>query len=88
MPHPVLARVSRSIVTSGKQSDKMSKPRKLSNAPRKLARLKPDENAAWDVYFADYCSNVRNDSARADRFAWRRLQEDFLRLKKYYGAKP
>jgi hypothetical protein len=66
----------------------MSKTRKPSIPPRKLARLKPDENKAWDVYFADYCSNVRNDSARADRFAWRQLQQDFPRLKKYDRAKP
>jgi hypothetical protein len=54
---------------------------------RKLATLKPQENRDWEYYFSWYKNNGLTD-IEADRNAWRDLQQQYPRLKKYKGCKP
>jgi hypothetical protein len=62
---------------------------KQGGRPRKpLATLSPQESKVYDDAFVHYMSNVKQDTARADRYAWRKTQEAFSRLKNYSGAKP
>jgi hypothetical protein len=57
---------------------------------RKLVRLTRKEAKAWDFAFAMYAeptSSKKRDKQAAE-MAWRDMQEDFPRLKKYDGCKP
>lgn len=52
---------------------------------KKLATLTPEENSAWENAFAFY---AEAPEIKADELAWRDVQKQFPRLKKYDGAKP
>ena len=54
---------------------------------RRLAKLTAEEDKAWTTAFVHYKDDGKTDS-RADRMAWRDVQEQFPRLKQYDGCKP
>jgi hypothetical protein len=53
---------------------------------RQLATLTPEEDKVWDKTFEHYLGEGYSDS-RADRAAWKDLQQQFPRLKKYDGIR-
>jgi hypothetical protein len=55
---------------------------------KKLATLTKDEGEMYSNEFEYYLRAVRNDSGRADAYAWRCLVLSFPRLAEYEGAKP
>jgi hypothetical protein len=55
---------------------------------KRLARLNREEDRNFCASFEFYYNNVRKDSNRACNYAWRLLQKQFPRLKKYQGAYP
>ncbi len=55
---------------------------------RKKARLTKAEDATYCKCFEWYCNNVRNDSKRADRHAWRCCIQIFPRLASHTGCLP
>lgn len=56
--------------------------------PRKLATLDPIENQAWIEYFLYAKETLKYGDLRADAYAWRRMVEDYPRLKAFDGARP
>ena len=59
----------------------------MKTKAKRLATLKPAENKAWIDAFNQYLGTGYS-SHGADRNAWREIQEQFPRLKKYDGCKP
>ena len=55
---------------------------------RRLATLTPDEDAAWVYALNYYIEDEGMGDSRADRAAWKDVQQQFPRLKEYDGAKP
>jgi len=54
---------------------------------RKLAKLNAIEERAWEAAFRFHCVAGKSDT-RATNAAWRDLQREFPRLRKFDGAKP
>jgi hypothetical protein len=54
--------------------------------PRKLAKLTTAEEKAWEHAFRFHSVAGKSDT-RAANAAWRDLQGEFPRLRKYQGAK-
>jgi hypothetical protein len=54
---------------------------------RKLALMSSHENKCWVFAFC-YWLDLRKTDQEADRLAWRDVQLEFPRLRKYYGCKP
>jgi hypothetical protein len=56
---------------------------------KRLARLDSVEDYAWQTYFNWFLENrVDHRPARADKYAWDMMQNEFPRLKKYDGCLP
>ena len=55
---------------------------------KQLTTLTAEELACYSNEFEHYLRNVRNNSRRADAYAWLRCVAAFPRLAKYEGAKP
>ena len=55
--------------------------------PKKIAVLTPEENKAWESYFACYVEDGLSDE-EADQATWNDLQKDFPRLLEFDGCKP
>jgi hypothetical protein len=55
---------------------------------KRLARLNRDEARTYSDAFELYLNNVRRDSGRADRYAWRQCVASYPRLAAFEGAKP
>ncbi len=53
---------------------------------KRIAKLNPKENHAWEFAFCFHLEDGNSD-AKADRLAWKDLQADFPRLKKYQGCR-
>lgn len=53
-----------------------------------MAKLTKREADIYSNEFAHYLNNVRNDSERADRHAWRETVKASPRLAKYAGGLP
>lgn len=54
---------------------------------KRLARLTRAEEKAWESAFRFHCV-ARKGEIRAANAAWRDLQEEFPRLRRYDGARP
>ena len=54
---------------------------------KRLAKFTIAEDKAWTFAFNYYRDNG-NTSLQADRKAWRDVQDEFPRLRKYEGARP
>jgi hypothetical protein len=54
----------------------------------KLATLTKSESAVYSNEFAHYMNNTRQDTARADRYAWRETVKSSPRLAKFQGGRP
>jgi hypothetical protein len=52
------------------------------------AKLTPEEERAWEFAFQFYVLSENKNNATADRLAWRDVQKEFPRLRKYDGAEP
>ncbi len=61
--------------------------RKRRTVVRRLARLTPYEEKCWVFGFCFYLDEGKSDF-QADRLAWRDLQLEFPRLRKYEGCNP
>jgi len=62
---------------------------KKGGRPRKpLATLTATETAVYDAAWELYFVGVRNDTIRADAYAWRKTVESSPRLKAFGGAHP
>lgn len=62
---------------------------KSRTASKRLARLTPEEDRVWTVYFNWFTENRKdNRPSRADKYAWDMLLIEFPRLRKYDGALP
>lgn len=55
---------------------------------RKLARLNAAEEKFWQTAFAYHQEVGKQGQERAAARAWRDLQRDFPRLRKYQGCLP
>jgi hypothetical protein len=55
---------------------------------RKLARLNAIEERAWEHAFHYHVNIAKQGQDRAANRAWRDLQREFPRLRKYDGARP
>jgi hypothetical protein len=55
---------------------------------RHLARFTVAENHAWCAHFEYAVMTLKYGALRADGFAWRRVCEEFPRLRKFQGARP
>lgn len=53
----------------------------------KIAKLTAVENKAWNKAFGFYIESMSYSNAEADRQAWKDLQIEFPRLKKYDDCK-
>ena len=60
--------------------------RKKLKKERRLAVLSPYEDKCWVFAFCFYLDQGRSDRV-ADKFAWRDLQREFVRLLKYEGCR-
>jgi len=52
---------------------------------KRIAKLTAKENHAWEFAFCFYRENCKTD-LQADKLAWRDLQLEFPRLKKFVGC--
>lgn len=61
------------------------KKKRLAKLTPRFAKLTPDEKAAWESAYYYYGEN--RSELLADELAWRDLQLEFPRLKKFDGCK-
>ncbi len=54
---------------------------------KKLARLNPAEEKAWEHAFRYHLTTSKQGQDEAGRRAWRDLQREFPRLQSYRGAR-
>ena len=55
---------------------------------KRLATLTKRQDKIYGDEFGHYMNNVRHDTKRADRYAWRSLCQMWPKLREYDGAKP
>jgi hypothetical protein len=54
----------------------------MKTNPKRVAKLTPKENHAWEFAFAFYLDEGHSDS-KADKFTWRDMLLEFPRLKAF-----
>lgn len=65
----------------------MPNPQPIQPKAKRLAILTPEEDRVWTDSNA-YWEEEGFSRAKADRFAWKELQDVFPRLKEFDGAEP